>query len=79
MAIMGISICTNKDRQCSRICLLEIKHFFFAFCNIKHITGIRHNLTGQAVVERSNQTVKNMLNKQKGIENIPEIDCVMLY
>ena len=43
----------------------------FAYYNIKHITGILHNPTGQAVIERSNQIIKDMLNKQKGMENTP--------
>ena len=36
---------------------------------MKHIAGIPHNPMGQAVVERSNCTIKDMLNKQKGMEN----------
>ena len=40
----------------------------FAY-NIKHITCIPNNPTGQAVIERSNQTIKGMLDKQKGTEN----------
>lgn len=28
-----------------------------------------HNLTGQAVTERSNHTLKDKLNKQKGVIN----------
>ena len=44
----------------------------FAYYNIKHVTGIPHNPTGQTVIERSNQTIKNMLNKQKGVENDPK-------
>ena len=44
---------------------------FFAYYNIKHITGIPHKPTGQAVTERSNWTLKDMLNKQKGMINTP--------
>ena len=43
----------------------------FASYNIKHITGIQNSPTGQKVVERSNKTVKVMLNKQKWMENTP--------
>ena len=39
------------------------------YYNIKHITDILNNLTGQAVIERSNQTIKDKLNKQKVVEN----------
>ena len=38
---------------------------FFAYYNIKHATGISHNPTGQAVIERANHTLKEMLIKQK--------------
>ena len=44
---------------------------FFVYYNIKHITDIPHNPTGQAVIERLNQTLNVMLNKQKGIINMP--------
>ena len=38
---------------------------FFAYCSIKHVTGIPHNPTGKAVIERPNRTLKEMLIKQK--------------
>lgn len=40
---------------------------YFRHYGMKHITGISPNPTGQAIVERSNRTLKEMLNKQKGI------------
>ena len=52
---------------------------FFAYYNIKHIPGFTHNPTGQAVIEISNQTIKDMLNKYKGMKNTPRNDCIMLY
>ncbi|NXA88406.1 POK6 protein, partial [Melanocharis versteri] len=33
---------------------------------ISHVTGIPHSATGQALVERTHQTLKNMLLRQKG-------------
>jgi hypothetical protein len=36
------------------------------FYNIKHVTCIPQNLTGQAIVERANHTLKEMLIIQKG-------------
>ncbi|NXE58288.1 POK25 protein, partial [Casuarius casuarius] len=36
---------------------------------IKHITGIPHSPTGQAIVERTHQTLKNQLLKQRTGEN----------
>ena len=44
---------------------------FFACYNTKHITGIPNNPIGQAVIERSNHIIKDMLNKQKGMKNAP--------
>ena len=36
---------------------------FFAFYDIKHVTGILHNPTGQAVIGRANRILKEMLTK----------------
>ena len=44
---------------------------FFAYCSIKHVTGIPHNPTGQAIIERDNHTFKEILIKQKGRMKIP--------
>ena len=44
---------------------------FFVYCKIKHITGTQHDPTRQAVIERSNQTIKDMLNKQKRMKKTP--------
>ena len=77
MAIMGIPAQIKTDNGPSYVSK-KMKHFF-AYYNIKHITGIPNNPTGQAVIERSNHTIKDMLNKQKGMEIPPEIDCIMLY
>ncbi|NXK74562.1 POK6 protein, partial [Amazona guildingii] len=38
---------------------------------IKHITGIAHSPTGQAIVEQEHQTLKSLLLKQKGGEVLP--------
>ena len=40
---------------------------FFAYYNIKHIIGIPHNPTEQAVIQRANHILKDILNKQKGV------------
>ena len=39
---------------------------------MKHVAGINHSPTGQAVVERSNCTLKEILNKQEGVTEIPK-------
>ena len=44
---------------------------FALFCQlwgIRHITGIPHSPTGQAIVERAHQTLKVLLQKQNGGE-----------
>ncbi|ERE82961.1 sorting nexin-6-like protein [Cricetulus griseus] len=59
---------------------------FFKYYNIKHVTGIPHNPTGQAVVERSNRTLKEMLHKQAAINkasidtaNQVSVECGVEY
>lgn len=39
---------------------------FLAYYNIKHITGVPHNPTGQAIIKRANRTLKETLIGQKG-------------
>ena len=50
---------------------------FFAYYNIKHITVLTNNSTRQAVIERSNQTINDMLNRKEW-KIPPEMDCIML-
>ncbi|NXN05793.1 POK6 protein, partial [Sylvia borin] len=38
---------------------------------VKHITGIPHSPTGQAVIEHTHQVLKSYLKKQKGDEKNP--------
>ena len=47
---------------------LKIIFFFCQLWGIRHITGIPHSPTGQAIVERAHQTLKVLLQKQKGGE-----------
>lgn len=47
----------------------KCQHFFQQF-DIKHITGIPGNSTGQAIIERQNRTLKEMLQKLKGGEEL---------
>ncbi|KAL6081804.1 hypothetical protein STEG23_030125 [Scotinomys teguina] len=69
IAIMGIPAQIKTDNAPAYVSG-KMKQFF-AYYNIKHITGIPHNPTGQAVIERSNRTLKDMLNKQKGVTKTP--------
>ena len=62
MAIITAQIKTDNDLAYSK----KTK-WYFSYYNIKHITGIQNNPTSQAVIERSNRTIKCMLNKYKGI------------
>lgn len=41
---------------------------FLNLWGIKHITGIPHSPTGQAIIERTHQVIKQLLIKQKGGE-----------
>lgn len=43
----------------------KIKHFFRYF-DIKHVTDISYNHTSQAIVKRSNFTLKEMIIEQEG-------------
>lgn len=37
----------------------KMKWFFLMYYGFKHITGIPHNPTGQEIVERSDQTLRD--------------------
>ena len=65
MAIMGIPANIKTDNGPAYVSK-KLK-CFFAYYNIKHIVGIPNNSRGQAVIEISNRTIKDMLNKQKGM------------
>ena len=54
-----------------------VKWNVFAYYNIKHITDTPHNPTGQAVIERSNSTSKDKLNKQKGAIKTPQDNALL--
>ena len=68
-AIMGIPAQIKTDNSPAYIS--KKMKWCFAYYTIKHITGIPNNPTGQAVIERSNWAIKDMLNKQKRMENTP--------
>lgn len=68
MAIMGIPVQIKIDNALACV-PSKMKHFLTYF-NIKHITDIPHNSMGQAVVQRSNHTLKEMLNKQRGNKDL---------
>ena len=70
MAIIGIPTQIKMDNGLAYISN-KMKQFF-EYYNIKHVKGIPHNPTGQAIVERSNQTLKEMFNRQKGSTRTPK-------
>lgn len=72
MAIMGISAKIKLDNAPTYV-YNKMKQFF-AYYNINQITGISHNTTGQAIIERTGLTLKEMLIKQKGREKTPGTD-----
>ena len=63
IAIMGL--CTQSKTDNAPTYVSNNMKQFFSYYNIKHATGISHNPTGQAVIERVNCTLKEMLIKQK--------------
>ena len=77
IAIMGIPTQIMMDNGPAYIS--RKMKWFIAYYNIKHVAGIPYNPTCQAAIERSNRTIKYMLNKQKGVENTPGIGYIMLY
>ena len=70
MAIMGIPVQIKTDNGPAYVSK-KMKRVFFVYYNIKHITGIPNNPTGQAVIDRANLTIKDMLNKLKGDGKYP--------
>ena len=56
MAIMGIS--AQIKTNAAPLYLSNKMKQFFAYYNIKHVTGIPHNPTGQAVIERANHALR---------------------
>ena len=77
IAIMGIPTQIKTDNapayNSKRMKLI------FGYYNIKHITGIPHNPTGQAVVERSHCTLKEMLYKHEKETRKPREGCIVPY
>lgn len=72
-----VHIQTKADNALA--CVSSKMKEFFAYCNIKHVTGVPHSPTGQTVKEKSNFTLKDMLNKQKGVIKTPERDYTVFY
>lgn len=64
LAIMGMSTQIKTDNAPTYVSN-KMKQFL-AYYNIKRVTSIPHNPTGQAIIERTNHTSKEMLIKQKG-------------
>lgn len=52
--------------------MYPIRWKFFVYYNIKHVTGIPHSPTVQAVIERANHALKERLIKQKGRVKAPQ-------
>jgi hypothetical protein len=65
MVIMGIPIQIKTDDAPAYVSS-KMKHFF-AYYNIKHISDIPHNPTGQTVLEGSNHTLRDIPNEQKEV------------
>ena len=63
MAIMRIPTQIRTDNAPAYVS--KKMKLIFGYYNMKHITVIPHNPTGQALVERSHFTLKGMLYEQK--------------
>lgn len=61
--VMGVPESIKMDNGPSYISK-SIQDFMVTW-GIKHITGIPHNPTGQAIVERANQTLKRYIDHMK--------------
>jgi hypothetical protein len=60
MATMGIPTQIKMDKVL--VYISNKMKPFFEYCNIKHAAGTPNSPTGQVIVERSNPTLKEMLN-----------------
>uniref|UniRef100_A0A8D0FT59 Integrase catalytic domain-containing protein n=1 Tax=Strix occidentalis caurina TaxID=311401 RepID=A0A8D0FT59_STROC len=65
-AVLGIPVCIKTDNGPCYIA--QSTRQFLNLWGVSHITGIPHFPTGQAIIERMNQTLKRQLQKQKGGE-----------
>ena len=65
MAILGIPTQIKTDN--GPVYVSRKMKRFFDYYKTKHVTDIPYNPTSQGVIERSNWTIKDILNKQKGV------------
>lgn len=63
-AIMGMSLQVKMDKNGPAYVSNKMRQFC-TYYNIKHVTDISHNPARQVITERSNQTLKEMLNRQE--------------
>ncbi|KFU90036.1 hypothetical protein M959_06093, partial [Chaetura pelagica] len=61
-AVLGVPQQVKTDNG-PAYCSTKVNQFLSRW-GVNHITGVPHNPTGQAIVERANQTLKSMLEKQ---------------
>lgn len=77
MSILGIPSQIKTDNATAYV---HNKIQFFKYNNISHVTDILFNPKGQAVVEKSNYTLKEMITKQKREGyGTPRDNEIMLY
>lgn len=69
-AVMGVPRTIKTDNGPAYISGLLKR--FMKLWDIKHITGIPHSPTGQAIVERANGTIKQYVEKFKDITDVRE-------
>ena len=76
MVIMGISVQIKTDNAPADASSKMKQIFAYLF---KAYYKTHHNPTGQAALERSNEALKEMLNKQKGTTKTTRDRLIMLY
>lgn len=76
-AVMGVPTAIKTDNGPAYV--HKAMATFMRTWNIKHITGIAHSPTGQAIVEHTNATLKTYLNKMAEIGDIKQRLWQTLY
>lgn len=76
-AVMGVPEIVKTDNGPAYVSK-SVKTFMDQW-GIRHITGIPHSPTGQAIVERANQTLKQYIDKFKDIMDIRERLAKVLF
>ena len=53
---------------------VSIRIWYFRHYDIENVTDISYNPTGQAIMQKTNRTLKEIFIEQREIWDLPEID-----